>query len=129
MGIQAKGLHYGGQLTAINHCLYWNKVQRTGWTFFGDVDEFMAVTDSHTLSVDLIKTILGFAGTPDHQRRVAAFAFHEYNVDSIDPDTSLSWHERLRFDPSRRPKRLKPCRPKTPRRRSRPGYMTAAAVA
>ena len=41
--IQAKGLHYGGQLTAINHCLYWNKVQRTGWTFFGDVDEFMAV--------------------------------------------------------------------------------------
>ena len=92
--LRDKGVHYGGQVTAINHCLYWNKERGTSYVLFGDVDEYVVETPRPARVHDLVEYALAASGAD--ARRVASFDFGEYRV------TSLAAHgtfvERLRFN-------------------------------
>ena len=92
--LRDKGVHYGGQVTAINHCLYWHKERGTSYVLFGDVDEYVVETPRPARVHDLVEYALAASGAD--ARRVASFDFGEYRV------TSLAAHgtfvERLRFN-------------------------------
>jgi len=45
--LQNTTLHLGGQLTAIQHCLAWNKQHGSKWTLFADVDEYLVATGTY----------------------------------------------------------------------------------
>ena len=54
--LRDKGVHYGGQITAINHCLYWHKERGTSYVLFGDVDEYVVETPRPARVHDLVGT-------------------------------------------------------------------------
>ena len=100
------GLHYGGQLTAIHHCLYWNKMHGATWTLFGDVDEFVVVTESYTQRSNLIKSALQLSGhesNPESRNTLAGFDFGEYSLGRADNFLNVGgkdFVENLQFDPA-----------------------------
>ena len=53
--LRDKGVHYGGQVTAINHCLYWHKERGTSYVLFGDVDEYLVETPRPARVHDLVE--------------------------------------------------------------------------
>ena len=72
-------LHYGGQLTAMQHCLMWNKESKTKWTLFADVDEYLVVTNLfRQRTINLIREIALLS--PINDERLAGFDFGEYRI-------------------------------------------------
>ena len=70
-------MHFGGQLTAIQHCLYWNKQQKTTWTLFADADEYMVATAKYKdPSIDLVHLSTKTTAT----NTFAAVDFGEYRI-------------------------------------------------
>ena len=95
--IEGKGLHWGGQITASNHCLYWNKMAGTEWTLFADVDEFLVVTQRYKQArSNLVDAAVQLAGA-----RVAAFDFGEYRIrHNLLPPQAKDFVMRLDFNAS-----------------------------
>jgi len=70
-------LHYGGQLTAIHHCLYYNKGMGTKWVLFADVDEYVVITDTYATNED---NLIQASQTMSNATDVAAYDYGHYPI-------------------------------------------------
>ena len=95
-------LHWGGQLFAMHHCLLWNKQEKTEWTLYADVDEFLAVTRLYQQpKINLVETALRLSPVSD-KKKIAAFDFGEYRIwdfmKKLSENKNISLMERITFD-------------------------------
>ena len=95
-------LHYGGQLTAMQHCLLWNKERKTKWTLYADVDEFLAVTKLYRQpKINLLEMALHLSPSEDTDK-IAGYDFGEYRIrdfqDKLTGHENMTLMNRVNFD-------------------------------
>ena len=93
--LKSTPLHYGGQLTAMQHCLAINKEAGTQWTLYADVDEYLVATKEYSrTSYDIIDLI--------DREDVSCFDFGEYRISdfmsSLSGNNTSAMVSRITFD-------------------------------
>lgn len=90
-------MHYGGQHTAVQHCLYHNKEVGTRWVLFADVDEYVVVTKTYATATNLVRASMAIS----NKTTVAAYDYGQYIIRSaLQGSNDLPMAERILFNSS-----------------------------